>query len=88
MTTKIKEGFLWINETKELNSQPSFFAIFTSPKKTLNEIFLYSSLKDRHSLISNHSLELYKIRKAMKVKNLYIEEELESLSGNLFLKKF
>ena len=24
----------------------------------------------------------------MKVKNLYIEEELESLNGNLFLKKF
>ncbi len=86
--TKVKEGFLWINETKELNNQPSFFAIFTSPKKTLNEIFLFSNLKDRHLLISNHSLELHKIRKAMKVKNLYIEEELESLSGNLFLKKF
>ena len=88
LTTKVKEGFLWINETKELNNQPSFFAIFTSPKKTLNEIFLFSNLKDRHLLISNHSLELHKIRKAMKVKNLYIEEELEKLSGNLFLKKF
>ena len=43
LTTKVKEGFLWINETKELNNQPSFFAIFTSPKKTLNEIFLYSN---------------------------------------------
>ena len=40
LTTKVKEGFLWINETKELNDQPSFFAIFTYPKKTLNEIFL------------------------------------------------
>ena len=88
LVTKVKEGFLWINETKELNNQPSFFAIFSSPKKALNEIFLFSSLKERHLLISNPSVELHKIRKAMKVKNLYIEEELKSLNGNLFLKKF
>ena len=88
LVTKVKEGFLWINETKELNNQPSFFAIFSSPKKALNEIFLFSSLKERHLLISNPSVELHKIRKAMKVKNLYIEEELKSLDGNLFLKKF
>ena len=88
LVTKVKEGFLWINNTKELNNQPSFFAIFSSPKKALNEIFLFSSLKERHLLISNPSVELHKIRKAMKVKNLYIEEELKSLNGNLFLKKF
>ena len=88
LVTKVKEGFLWINETKELNNQPSFFAIFSSPKKALNEIFLFSTLKERHLLISNPSVELHKIRKAMKVKNLYIEEELNSLNGNLFLKKF
>ena len=88
LITKVKEGFLWINETKELNNQPSFFAIFTSPKKTLNELFLISSLKDRHLLISNPSVELHNIRKAMNTKNLYIEEELDSLSGNLFLKKY
>ena len=88
LVTKVKEGFLWINETKELTNQPSFFAIFSSPKKALNEIFLFSSLKERHLLISNPSVELHKIRKAMKVKNLYIEEELNSLNGNLFLKKF
>ena len=88
LVTKVKEGFLWINDTKELNNQPSFFAIFSSPKKALNEIFLFSSLKERHLLISNPSVELHKIRKAMKVKNLYIEEELNSLNGNLFLKKF
>jgi len=88
LVTKVKEGFLWINDTKELNNQPSFFAIFSSPKKALNEIFLFSSLKERHLLISNPSVELHKIRKAMKVKNLYIEEELKSLNGNLFLKKF
>ena len=88
LTTKVKEGYLWINKTRSLNNQPSFFAIFTTPKKTLNEIFLLSNLKDKHPLISNPSLRLYEIRKAMKSKNLYIEEELENLNGNLFLKKF
>ena len=88
LTSKVKEGYLWINKTRSLNNQPSFFAIFTTPKKTLNEIFLLSTLKDKHPLISNPSLRLYEIRKAMKSKNLYIEEELENLNGNLFLKKF
>ena len=88
LTTKVKEGYLWINKTRSLNNQPSFFAIFTTPKKTLNEIFLLSTLKDKHPLISNPSLRLYEIRKAMKSKNLFIEEELENLNGNLFLKKF
>ena len=88
LTTKVKEGYLWINKTQSLNNQPSFFAIFTTPKKTLNEIFLLSTLKDKHPLISNPSVKLYEIRKAMNSKNLYIEEELENLNGNLFLKKF
>ena len=88
LTTKVKEGYLWINKTRSLNNQPSFFAIFTTPKKTLNEIFLLSTLKNKHPLISNPSVRLYEIRKAMKSKNLYIEEELENLNGNLFLKKF
>ena len=88
LTTKVKEGYLWINKTRNLNNQPSFFAIFTTPKKTLNEIFLLSTLKEKHQLISNPSVRLYEIRKAMKSKNLYIEEELENLNGNLFLKKF
>ncbi len=88
LTTKVKEGYLWINKTRNLNNQPSFFAIFTTPKKTLNEIFLLSTLKEKHPLISNPSVRLYEIRKAMKSKNLFIEEELENLNGNLFLKKF
>ena len=88
LTTKVKEGYLWINKTRSLNNQPSFFAIFTTPKKTLNEIFLLSTLKEKHQLISNPSVRLYEIRKAMKSKNLFIEEELENLNGNLFLKKF
>ena len=87
LTTKVKEGYLWINKTRSLNNQPSFFAIFTTPKKTLNEIFLLSTLKDKHPLISNPSVRLYEIRKAMKSKNLFIEEELENLNGNLFLRK-
>ncbi len=88
LTTKVKEGYLWINKTRSLNNQPSFFAIFTTPKKTLNEIFLLSTLKEKHPLISKPSVRLYEIRKAMKSKNLFIEEELENLNGNLFLKKF
>ena len=88
LTTKVKEGYLWINKTRSLNNQPSFFAIFTTPKITLNEIFLLSTLKEKHPLISNPSVRLYEIRKAMKSKNLFIEEELENLNGNLFLKKF
>ena len=88
LTTKVKEGYLWINKTRSLNNQPSFFAIFTTPKKTLNEIFLLSTLKEKHPLISNPSVRLYEIRKAMKSKNLYIEEELENLNVNLFLNKF
>ena len=88
LTTKVKEGYLWINKTRRLNNQPSFFAIFTTPKITLNEIFLLSTLKEKHPLISNPSVRLYEIRKAMKSKNLFIEEELENLNGNLFLKKF
>ena len=88
LTTKVKEGYLWINKTRSLNNQPSFFAIFTTPKKTLNEIFLLSTLKEKHPLINNSSVRLYEIRKAMKSKNLFIEEELENLNGNLFLKKF
>tara|TARA_B100000989_G_scaffold3817_1_gene2678 strand:+ start:160 stop:840 length:681 start_codon:yes stop_codon:yes gene_type:complete len=88
LTTKVKEGYLWINKTQSLNNQPSFFAIFSTPKKTLNEIYLLSTLKNKHLLISNPSVELHEIRKAMKSKNLFIEGEVENLNGNLFFKKF
>ena len=55
LTTKVKEGFLWINETKELNNQPSYFAIFTSPKKTLNEISKQSgTASQKQKLIWEH----------------------------------
>ena len=36
LNKKIKENFFWINKTKELSEIPSFFAIFSSPKISLN----------------------------------------------------
>lgn len=88
LSTKIKNGLFWTNNTQELSDIPSFFGIFTTPKKTLNEIFLISKITNKHSLISNFSEKLYQIRKALKAKGLYYEEELEETEGNLFYKKF
>jgi hypothetical protein len=88
LITKIKNGLFWTNNTQELSDIPSFFGIFTTPKKTLNEIFLISKITNKHSLISNFSEKLYQIRKALKAKGLYYEEELEETEGNLFYKKF
>ncbi len=88
LLSKIKEGAFWINKAKDLNEIPSFFAIFSSPKKSLNEIFLLKEITNNHSLISNYSEELYKIRTALKNKGLYYEEELENVEANLFLKQF
>ena len=85
---KIKENFFWINKTKELSEIPSFFAIFSSPKISLSEIFLIPDLTKKHYLISNYRQELYEIRIALQNKGLYYEEELENTDGNLFLKKF
>ena len=85
---KIKENFFWINKTKELSEIPSFFAIFSSPKISLSEIFLIPDLTKKHYLISNFRQELYEIRTALQNKGLYYEEELENADGNLFLKKF
>ena len=85
---KIKENFFWINKTKELSEIPSFFAIFSSPKISLSEIFLIPDLTKKHYLISNYRQELYEIRTALQNKGLYYEEELENADGNLFLKKF
>ena len=85
---KIKENFFWTNKTKELSEIPSFFAIFSSPKISLSEIFLIPDLTKKHYLISNYRQELYEIRAALQNKGLYYEEELENTDGNLFLKKF
>ena len=85
---KIKENFFWINKTKELSEIPSFFAIFSSPKISLSEIFLIPGITKKHYLISNYRQELYEIRTALQNKGLYHEEELENVDGSLFLKKF
>ena len=85
---KVKEEFFWINKTKKLTEIPSFFAIFSSPKISLSEIFLIPDITKKHYLISNYRKELYEIRTALQNKGLYYEEELENVDGSLFLKKF
>jgi len=86
--TKTKRGLLWINEKQELDNIPSFFGIFSNPKYSLNEIFLIPSITSKHVLISDISERLYQIRTALKIKGLYFEDELQSIEGSLFLKKF
>jgi len=86
--TKTKNGLLWINERKELGKIPSFFAIFSTPKKSINEIFLIPSITNGHTLITNFSENLYQIREALKVKGLYFEDELNTVEESLFISKF
>ena len=86
--TKTKRGLLWINEKQELDRIPSFFGIFSTPKYSLNEIFLIPSVTSKHLLISDISERLYQIRTALKIKGLYFEDELQSIEGSLFIKKF
>ena len=86
--SKIKKSFFWTNQTKDLERIPSFFAVFSSPKKSLNELFLIPEITNKHFLVSNYSEELYKLRSALKNKGLYFEEELENVEKDLYLKKF
>ena len=86
--TKTKRGILWINEKQEFDRIPSFFGIFSTPKYSLNEIFLIPSVTSKHLLISDISERLYQIRTALKIKGLYFEDELQSIEGSLFIKKF
>ena len=88
LTSKIKEGIFWSSKTVNLENIPSFFAIFSTPKISLNEIFLLPLITERHNLVKNYSEELYKIRIALKSKGLYYEEELDNADGSLFFKKF
>ena len=86
---KSKKGLFWINERRDPDKIPSFFAIFSTPKKSINEIFLISSITRSHFLIQNsYSEKLYQIREALRVKGLYFEEELQSVEESLFIKKF
>ena len=86
--TKTKRGLLWINEKEELDKIPSFFGIFSTPKYSLNEIFLIPSITRNHVLINDFTERLYKIRTALKIKGLYFEDELQSIEETLFIKKF
>ena len=86
--TKTKKGLLWINEKQEIDRIPSFFGIFSTPKYSLNQIFLIPSITSKHVLISDFSERLYQIRTALKIKGLYFEDELRSIEGSLFIKKF
>ena len=86
--TKNKRGLLWINEKQELDRIPSFFGIFSTPKYSLNEIFLIPSITNNHLLINDFTERLYKIRTALKIKGLYFEDELQSIEETLFIKKF
>tara|TARA_B100000965_G_scaffold370645_1_gene358936 strand:- start:89 stop:721 length:633 start_codon:yes stop_codon:yes gene_type:complete len=88
LNSKTKEGFFWTNQTKLIEKIPSFFAIFSSPKKSLNELFLIPEITNKHFLIRNISEELYILRSALNNKGLYYEGELDNAEGNLFLKKF
>ena len=88
LDTKVKKGLFWVNTSKSLSDIPSFFGIFTTPKKSLNEIFLIPKITEKHILISNFSEGLFQIREALKAKGLYYEEQLEESEGNLFYKKF
>ena len=86
--TKTKKGLLWINEKQEIDRIPSFFGIFSTPKYSLNQIFLIPSITSKHVLINDFSERLYQIRTALKIKGLYFEDELRSIEGSLFIKKF
>ena len=86
--TKTKRGLLWINEKQEINRIPSFFGIFSTPKYSLNQIFLIPSITSKHVLINDFSERLYQIRTALKIKGLYFEDELQSIEGSLFINKF
>ena len=86
--TKTKRGLLWINEKQEIDRIPSFFGIFSTPKYSLNQIFLIPSITSKHVLINDFSERLYQIRTALKIKGLYFEDELRSIEGSLFIKKF
>ena len=88
LNVKSKNNLLWKSDLLSLNDTPNFFAIFSAPKKSLNEIFLISEIKNNHSLISDHTERLYRIRSAMYAKELFFENSLTELDGDLFINKF
>ena len=85
---KVKKNILWTNKYVEYEDIPGFFAIFTLPHKSINELFLIKKLKEKHYLISDSSSKLFKIRKGLEQKSLYFEKSLTEVGSNLFFSKF
>ena len=85
---KIKKKILWTNKSTQYENIPNFFAIFSLPGKSLNELFLIKEIKKNHPLLSNSSQELYKIRQSLKQKSLYFEKKLIKGDENLFFSRF
>jgi len=88
LNEKIKKKILWINKSTKYESIPNFFAIFSLPKKSLNELFLITKIKKNHYLISDSSQKLFKLRKALEQKSLYFEKPLIETDENLFFSRF
>jgi|TARA_B100000787_G_C16180587_1_gene291563 hypothetical protein len=88
LNEKIKKKILWINKSTKYESIPNFFAIFSLPKKSLNELFLITKIKKNHYLISDSSQKLFKLRKALEQKSLYFEKPLIETGENLFFSRF
>ena len=88
LNEKIKKKILWTNKSTQYKNIPNFFAIFSLPGKSLNELFLIKEIKKNHPLLSNSSQELYKIRQSLKQKSLYFEKKLIKGDENLFFSRF
>ena len=88
LNEKIKKKILWTNKSIQYKNIPNFFAIFSLPEKSLNELFLIKKIKKNHHLLSNSSQELYKIRQSLKQKSLYFEKKLIKGDENLFFSRF
>ena len=88
LNEKIKKKILWTNKSTQYKNIPNFFAIFSLPVKSLNELFLIKEIKKNHPLLSNSSQELYKIRQSLKQKSLYFEKKLIKGDENLFFSRF
>jgi len=88
LNEKIKKKILWTNKSTQYKNIPNFFAIFSLPEKSLNELFLIKKIKKNHHLLSNSSQELYKIRQSLKQKSLYFEKKLIKGDENLFFSRF
>lgn len=88
LNEKIKRKILWTNKSTKYDNIPNFFAIFSLPIKSLNEIFLFKTIKNNHYLISDSSQKFFKIRKGLEQKSLFFEKGLIEVGENLFFSRF